>query len=47
MGDERTDTRRCSRHAASLPIDAIDMSDATLYQQDTWRPDFARLHPVE
>ena len=26
-----------------LPIDAIDVSDATLYQQDSWRPYFARL----
>lgn len=27
----------------SLPLDAIDMSDASLYQQDVWRPCFARL----
>ena len=25
------------------PLEAIDVSDATLYQQDTWRPYFARL----
>ena len=23
---------------SALPIDAIDVSDATLYQQDSWRP---------
>jgi cytochrome P450 len=28
---------------ASLPLDAIDVSDASLYQNDTWRPYFARL----
>ena len=28
---------------SALPIDAIDVSDATLYQQDSWRPYFARL----
>ena len=27
----------------SLPLDAIDMSDASLYQQDVWRRCFARL----
>ena len=27
----------------SPPFDAIDMSDASLYQQDVWRPYFARL----
>ena len=27
----------------SLPLDAIDVSEATLYQQDIWRPHFARL----
>ena len=25
------------------PLDAIDVSEATLYQQDIWRPYFARL----
>lgn len=28
---------------SALPIDAIDVSDATLYQQDSWRSYFARL----
>ena len=27
----------------TLPLDAIDVSEATLYQQDIWRPYFARL----
>ncbi len=26
-----------------IPLDAIDVSDARLYQQDTWRPLFSRL----
>ena len=26
----------------TLPLDAIDVSEATLYQQDIWRPYFAR-----
>lgn len=29
--------------ANTIPIESIDVSDATLYQQDTWRPFFARL----
>jgi hypothetical protein len=29
--------------ASTLPIDAIDVSDATLFQQDAWRPYVARL----
>ena len=29
--------------ANTLPLEAIDVSDAVLYQQDTWRPYFARL----
>ena len=32
-----------AQDATSLPIGAIDVSDASLYQQDTWRPFFARL----
>ena len=31
------------QNVSRLPIDAIDVSDATLYQQDSWRPYFARL----
>ena len=31
------------KDVSTLPIDAIDVSDATLYQQDSWRPYFARL----
>ncbi len=30
-------------HAYSLPIEAIDVSDAKLYQTDTWQPYFERL----
>ncbi len=31
----------------TLPLDAIDVSEATLYQQDIWRPHFARLRADE
>lgn len=31
------------RHAASLPLDAIDVSDPQLFQADVWPPYFARL----
>jgi cytochrome P450 len=30
-------------HAASLPLDQIDVSDPKLYQDDAWEPYFARL----
>jgi cytochrome P450 len=30
-------------HAASLPLDQIDVSDPKLYQHDVWQPYFARL----
>ena len=29
--------------ANTLPLEAIDVSDPVLYQQDIWRPFFARL----
>jgi len=32
-----------ARHAASVPLDAIDVSDPKLYQDDVWQPYFARL----
>jgi hypothetical protein len=34
-------------NVAQIPLEAIDVSDATLYQKDSWRPYFAlpvRLH---
>ena len=34
-------------NVAQIPLEAIDVSDATLYQEDSWRPYFAlpvRLH---
>ena len=30
-------------NVAQIPLEAIDVSDATLYQKDSWRPYFARL----
>ena len=30
-------------NAESIPLDAIDVSDPRLYQDDVWRPYFARL----
>jgi len=35
--------RDAERHAASLPLDAIDVSDPLLFQNDIWPPYFARL----
>ena len=35
--------RTTGSDAAQTPLEAIDVSDATLYQQDSWRPYFARL----
>ena len=29
----------------TLPLDAIDVSEATLYQQDVWRPYFHQHSP--
>jgi cytochrome P450 len=31
------------QHVAEIPLDAIDVSDPTIYQNDTWRPYFTRL----